>query len=87
MVKPWMMNRSKIIGFLESRKIRTRPIFSGNITRQPMMEHIPYDQMGDLYNCDRIMDDAFWVGCHPELKQEQLEYVIESFADFLGRNI
>jgi CDP-6-deoxy-D-xylo-4-hexulose-3-dehydrase len=77
--------RNQVVSFLEARKIRTRPIFSGNITKQPMMEHIPYDQLGDLHNCDRIMEDAFWIGCGDQLSQEQLDYVIESFTDFLGR--
>jgi dTDP-4-amino-4,6-dideoxygalactose transaminase len=48
-----------------------------------MMEHIPYDTFGDLHNCDKIMNDAFWVGCHPELEKEQLDYIVESFADFI----
>lgn len=87
LVKPEMANRSDVVGFLESRKIRTRPIFAGNITRQPMMDHVPYEIMRNLNNCDRVMNDAFWVGCHPELKQEQLDYVIESFANFLGRGL
>lgn len=86
MVKTSLRNRNEIIEFLENRKIRTRPIFAGNITRQPMMKHIPYEQIGDLHNCDRVMNDAFWLGVHPELSTEQLDYVIESFADFLGRN-
>lgn len=87
MVKPWVADRSKIIEFLESRKIRTRPIFAGNITKQPMMDHISYLVERDLHNCDRIMNDAFWIGCHPELSTAQLDYVIESFADFLGRGL
>lgn len=87
MVNPWMEKRRAVIEFLESRKIRTRPIFSGNITRQPMMNSIPYEVMGDLHNCNRIMDDAFWIGCHPELSTAQLDYVIESFADLCGRSL
>jgi CDP-6-deoxy-D-xylo-4-hexulose-3-dehydrase len=87
MVKPWMADRSKVIEFLESRKIRTRPIFAGNITKQPMMDHISYLVARDLHNCNRIMEDAFWIGCHPELSTAQLDYVIESFADFLGRGL
>jgi CDP-6-deoxy-D-xylo-4-hexulose-3-dehydrase len=87
MVKSWEITRKEVVDFLEARNIRTRPIFAGNIIRQPMMEHTPYDQVGDLHNCDRVMDDAFWVGVHPELKQEQLDFVVESFADLLGRRL
>lgn len=77
------ISRSQIVDFLESRKIKTRPIFSGNIVRQPMMEHVGYEQIGQLEACDMVMEKAFWVGCHPELSIEQLEYVIESFGDFI----
>ena len=87
MVKSWVANKNDIIKFLEDRNIKTRPIFSGNITRQPMMEHFPYDQVGDLHNCDEVMNNAFWLGVHPELSEEQLDYVIESFADFLGKGL
>jgi dTDP-4-amino-4,6-dideoxygalactose transaminase len=33
------------------------------------------------------MNNAFWVGVQPELSQEQLDYIVESFADFLGRGL
>jgi dTDP-4-amino-4,6-dideoxygalactose transaminase len=52
-----------------------------------MMDHISYLIAKDLHNCNRIMDDAFWLGVHPELSTAQLDYVIESFADFLGRSL
>ena len=87
MVKSWEISRKEVIDFLEARNIRTRPIFAGNITKQPMMEHISYEQIGDLHNCDRVMNDAFWLGVHPELSTEQLDYVVESFADLLGRGL
>jgi hypothetical protein len=78
------VHREDIVSFLEKRKIKTRPVFSGNITHQPMLRPIPYDQVGALFNCDRVMYDMFWVGCHPELTHEQLDYIVESFADFIG---
>ena len=81
------ITRNQVVSFLEERKIRTRPIFSGNITFQPMMRPIPYDTAGYLTNCTTIMNDAFWCGIHPELSTAQLDYVIESFADFLGKEL
>lgn len=78
------VDRKEVIDFLEGRKIKTRPIFSGNITKHPMMEHINYEQVGQLDNCNTVMEKAFWVGCHDNLTIEQLEYIIESFGDFIG---
>lgn len=79
------IKREEIVNFLEKRNIKTRPLFSGNITHQPMMKSIPYDQVTYLPNCERVMNDMFWIGCHPELSQDQLDYVVESFADFVGQ--
>jgi len=76
-------NRYKFVQFMETRKIRTRPIFAGNITRQPMLAHGGYDWMGILENADNVMENAVWIGVQPELSIEQLEYVVESFADYI----
>lgn len=77
-------NRSHVIQFLEGRHIRTRPIFAGNITRHPMMDSINYMTFGALEGCDYVTDNSFWIGCHPELTKVQLDYVIESFRDYIN---
>lgn len=77
------VDRSKIIAFLEDRKIRTRPVFSGNITRHPMMQPVNYVTKGGLNGADFVMENTFWIGCHPELKTEQLVYVLDTFEEFL----
>jgi CDP-6-deoxy-D-xylo-4-hexulose-3-dehydrase len=82
-IKNDKVHRLEIIKFLEDRKIRTRTIFAGNITRHPMMEHINYMTDGALTGCDYIMEKAFWIGCHPELSTYQLDYVVQSFEEFL----
>jgi dTDP-4-amino-4,6-dideoxygalactose transaminase len=74
--------KQELVSFLESRKIRTRPVFGGNLTRQPAFRKMYYEQVGGLQNSDYIMDRTFWVGVHPALKPEQLNYVAESFRDF-----
>jgi len=82
-IKDEKIHRLEIIKFLEDRKIRTRPIFAGNITRHPMMEHINYMTDGTLVGCDYIMENSFWIGCHTELVKDQLDYVVQSFEEFL----
>jgi CDP-6-deoxy-D-xylo-4-hexulose-3-dehydrase len=74
--------KQELVSFLENRKIRTRPVFGGNLTRQPAFRKMYYEQVGNLANSDYIMDRTFWIGCHPALKEEQLNYVAESFRDF-----
>lgn len=74
--------KQELVSFLESRKIRTRPVFGGNLTRQPAFRKMYYEQVGNLANSDYIMDRTFWIGVWPGLKPEQLNYVSESFRDF-----
>jgi len=77
--------RSDIVRFLEDRKIRTRPVFAGNITRQPMMQSVNYMTKNGLSGADFIMDNTFWIGCHPELGTAQLTFVLDSFEEYLKK--
>lgn len=79
------VRRSEVIKFLEDHKIRTRPVFSGNITKQPMMDHPSYMQKNGLDGCNFVMENTFWIGCHPELKTAQLTYVLDTFEEFLTK--
>lgn len=81
----YKVKRDRVIEFLEERNIRTRPIFAGNITRQPVMYPINYTQRNGLNGANFIMENAFWIGCHPELRTSQLDFVIESFDEFLEK--
>jgi CDP-6-deoxy-D-xylo-4-hexulose-3-dehydrase len=74
--------REKLTAFLESRKIGTRLLFAGNITRQPYFKDVPHRVAGSLDNCDRVMRDTFWVGVYPGLTPEMTAYMIESFGAF-----
>ena len=75
------ISRIKFVDYLEQAGIRTRPIFAGNITRQPMMKNVNYDVHGTLLNSDYIMNNAFWIGCHPGLSKKKLEYVVDKIFE------
>jgi CDP-6-deoxy-D-xylo-4-hexulose-3-dehydrase len=74
--------RREIINFLEQRKIGTRLLFAGNLTRQPYFEGREYRIHGDLTNTDAVMQRAFWVGVYPGLQPAMLDYIIEAFHDY-----
>lgn len=74
--------RQELVAFLENRKIRTRPVFGGNLTRHPAFRKMYFEQLGGLENSDYIMDRTLWIGCSPNLNVDQLNYVVESFYDF-----
>lgn len=76
--------REEIIAFLNKRRIGTRLLFAGNLTKQPYFidRNISYRIAASLENTDRIMHNTFWIGVYPGLTEEMLEYVVKSFEDF-----
>ena len=74
--------RHELIDFLQQRKIDTRLLFSGNLTRQPAYRDTHYRVVGPLANTDKVTQDALWVGVYPGLTDAMLDYVGESFEAF-----
>lgn len=74
--------RVALIQFLEQRKIGTRLLFGGNLTKQPYFKGRKYRIHGELTNTDLVMQRALWVGVYPGLQASMLDYIIESFHDF-----
>ncbi|EGX60542.1 lipopolysaccharide biosynthesis protein RfbH [Streptomyces zinciresistens K42] len=77
--------RRDLVDFLESRRIGTRRLFGGNITRHPAYEDVDYRIVDGLTNCDIVTDDTFWIGVHPGLTPQMVDYVIESVTEFCTR--
>ncbi|MFA5935792.1 MAG: lipopolysaccharide biosynthesis protein RfbH [Patescibacteria group bacterium] len=77
--------RADLVKFLNERKIGTRNLFAGNITRQPIFTEydIPHRIIGDLRKSDDIMMNTFWIGCQPALSEDAIDYVIASFEEFM----
>lgn len=72
--------RTDVISYLEERKIGTRLLFAGNLTRQPAFENVNYRIVGELPETDKAMERSFWIGVWPGLGREQLSYMIETFV-------
>ncbi len=69
--------RTDLITYLDDRKIGTRLLFGGNLTRQPAYKNVPYRKIGTLANSDLVMNQLFWIGVFPGLTQPMLDYMIE----------
>ena len=69
------ITRGAVIAWLESRGIKTRLLFGGNLIRQPAYASVPYRVVGDLKNADMIMNNTFWVGIYPGLDRSMLDYM------------
>lgn len=77
-------SRAELVAWLEARKIATRMLFAGNMTRQPAFAGVEHRVVGGLTNTDRVMRDTFWIGVWPGLTPTMLEYVVASFGEFFA---
>jgi CDP-6-deoxy-D-xylo-4-hexulose-3-dehydrase len=75
--------RSDLTLFLEANRIETRPLFSGNLLRQPAYKDIDHRVVGDLANTDVIMDNTFFIGVYPGIDDPRLEYIGSVFDRFM----
>ncbi|WBU62711.1 DegT/DnrJ/EryC1/StrS family aminotransferase [Paracoccus aerodenitrificans] len=72
--------------FLERREIQTRPVFTGNILRQPAMKSVSSRTRPDGYPvADAVMRGGILLACHHGLTQEQIDFMHESFRDFAAQ--
>ena len=80
------IKRYDLLRFLEDKKIGTRLLFAGNITKQPAYKGLEYKVIGDLKNTDLIMNNSFWLGVWPGLTKDNLRYMFDSVKEFLDSN-
>ncbi len=72
------LNREKLQVELEERKVGTRLLFAGNLTRQPAYRGVSFRVHGELKNTDEIMRRTFWVAVHPALDDARIQYMVEA---------
>jgi CDP-6-deoxy-D-xylo-4-hexulose-3-dehydrase len=77
-------SRRDLILHLEQQGIETRPLFAGNILKQPAFQNIACRISGSLENADLIMNNSFFVGLYPGISQEHLDKIISGFELFFG---
>jgi CDP-4-dehydro-6-deoxyglucose reductase, E1 len=75
-------NRNDLVKYLSDRKIGTRLLFSGNLTKQPYMKNKNFKVHGELKNTDFIMENTFWIGLYPGLSEQHLQYTVDTMQNF-----
>jgi CDP-6-deoxy-D-xylo-4-hexulose-3-dehydrase len=71
--------------FLERRDIQTRPVFTGNILRQPAMAGVARRAAPGGYPvADDVMRGGILLACHHGLTTAQLDHIHQTFREFAG---
>ena len=78
-------SKNDIVNFLELKKIMTRQLFAGNITRQPAYANVNYRIIDKLENTDYIMNNTFFIGVYPGINKEKLDYILNVFNNFFKK--
>jgi len=78
--------RADLAAHLEKRNIQTRPLFAGNLIRHPAFSDlktgIDYRVAAPLTDTDFLMNNSLWVGVHPNLTSDEIDYVALSIKEF-----
>ena len=72
--------------FLDEKGIRSRAFFCGNITKLPVLSRgnrFEYRRHPNLSVSDDIMENSFWIGVHPGIKDFEREYMADNIFEFL----
>ncbi len=80
------VTRVDLLTYLDQFKIGTRMLFAGNLTRQPYMAEVSYRVSESLFHTDNVMRNTFWIGVHPSLTDEMLEFTARKIETYLGVN-
>ena len=79
------LDREKLLFYLEERGIETRymlPLLNQKIYRKI------FGDIEDQYPVARYIDrNGFYIGCHQGLTKEDLDYVVEQFADYIRDHV
>lgn len=76
--------RRELQRFLLERRIDSRLVLAGNLTRQPALLGADHRLAGPLDVADRVTEASLWVGVAPGLTAEMLDWVAESIGAWLA---
>jgi len=76
-------SRLEVMTYLEKNNVQTRPIFSGNILKQPAFKNIPHKIDENINETEHVMRNGFLIGCHHGMKNLHINLMKELFTSFL----
>ena len=57
-------SRDDLVAALAAKSVETRPIVTGNFTRNPVIAHLDHDIHGTLVNADHVHENGLFIGNH-----------------------
>jgi len=75
--------RDEITKYLDNNLIETRNLFGGNLTKQPAFIDKNWRKADHLRNTDYIMNNTFFLGTYPGLKDDMFKFVATRLAEFI----
>lgn len=77
------IKRDDLVAYLENHNIETRYLLP--LLNQPIYKKI-FGDLEDQYPvAANLNKNGFYIGCHPEMKKSDLDYVAEAFKEYFNR--
>ncbi|MBO1223567.1 MAG: DegT/DnrJ/EryC1/StrS family aminotransferase [Candidatus Scalindua sediminis] len=71
---------------LEKNGIENRPLFGCIPTQQPAYDYLKGEYEGKIPDAEYIGKNAFYIGCHQYLNQDDLEYIVDIFDKIFSQS-
>ena len=68
------IERSKLIEFLDNNGIESRPIVTGNFTKNPVIKYFDYEIHDTLNNAEILDKNGFFIGNHHYDMTKEIDY-------------
>ena len=79
------ISRKKLVNHLERDGIETRAFMGGNLSKQPAYRNEIFRISDDLTVTELVEKNAFFIGCHPFITDNEIERIITSFDNFFNK--
>lgn len=74
--------RNELVRLLSDREIESRPIVSGNFTKNPVLKHLRHEPVGELPGADEIETNGFFIGNHHYDLTSEISQLVTTLKDF-----
>ena len=78
--------RKQLVSELEKAGIESRPIVTGNFTRNPVIKHLEHASIPELPSANLIHDHGLFIGNHHFNLKKEIDLLLEVLSDFSRGN-